>query len=676
MLQSIKGSLSSAWLRYSLFGVLIMSFGVWGIGDILRRVVSPSDDSLVDGRGISIDQRDFARAWQNATAPFRAQGLSNDQLMAGPLPHLLLERLVARALLQKESKRLRVSVPPSVLRGTLANNPLFSDADGKFAGWQFASFLRESGLSEEAYLGELGNNLIESSLLDNLTFSVSLPRDFVRYLLAAKLERRSLEILRISATRASSIADPGDKRLRAFMRDEEALFQLSEYRQFAFLEIGLSVAKTVADSIVRAEYEARRESLKSPELRSYSQLFFADEELANEVMELYAGGKDFEQAARAVDSGAPIRLSKQSRDGILDSAIADGVFSLGSVGEVKLVEGSLGWYALRLDAVLASRLASFDELRDELSARIALEQATEQYENDIAQAEDMILTGASIDEIAESLGGRIEETLLIDSQGRVNQGINELDDATNGNGNGNGIGSFDRALKKLSLQGTDEAALLELGFSLSSVGEVASGLEILGAGDLDSRGSDLSRVILPRVILLGMRDLQEPRLAELEASNRTRVLAVYRDLQADEQTSERVKKIADRVRQQGSLSAIAHKQGIALLRANVGRTSKDWRVDFLDRLFIAQPGDVLTTFGNEQNQNARLVVRLSAIERPAVQELSAAKVEAFASKQGEDRELPLSVYEQVLESRAGLKINERAFEGFISTTSQGAAQSQ
>lgn len=654
-----------------------MSFGFWGVGDILRRIVTPTNAPLVEGRGVSIDHELFAQTWQRATAPFRAQGLSNEQLLAGALPHLLLERLVARALLQKESKRLEIAVPPSVLRKVLADNPLFAGEDGKFAGWQFASFLRESGLSEEAYLEELGSNLIEASLLDNLSFGVSLPESFIRYLLAGRLEQRSLEILRVPAIRASSISDPGDKKLQDFMRDEESLFRLSEYRKFSFLVIRPIVADRVSDSTLRAEYEARRESLTSPELRSYSQLFFEEESPARKVIESYRGGeegatKTLQQAARAdtsnIEISTPISLLKQSREDILDEAIADGVFSLGSAGDVALVEGSLGWYVIRLDVLLPSRLASFDDLRDELAKLIALEQASEQYEKDIAQAEDMILTGASLEEIAESVGGKIEETLLLDGQGQIKRGINET-------------GSFDQNLKKLSLSESDEAALLELGFSLSSIGEVASGLEILGESDTTSPTTSptASPTISPRVILLSLQELQEPRLATLGPSNRERVLSIYRGLNVDQQVLARTNEIADSARldsssSANSLSAIARKEGLALHRAMVTRDAKDWQSGFLEAIFIAQIGDVLTTFSD--NQNAHLVVRLSGISRPRLQSLTVKEVAAFTKEIGEDRELPLAVYQQVLESRANLEINEDSFKSFISPSGSREGNSQ
>ena len=669
MLQSIKGSLSSPWLRYSIFGVIILSFGVWGIGDILRRVVSPGADVLVEGRGVSIDQQLFAVTWQRATAPFRVQGLTNEQLLAGALPRLLLERLVSRALLQKESKRLALTVPPSVLRDVLAGNPLFAGDDGKFASWQFASFLRESGLSEEAYLEELSNNLVETSLLGNLAFSVSLPQSFVRYLLAAKLEQRSLEILRVPTAGATSIADPGDRKLQDFMRAEEALFRQAEYRKFSLLVIEPTVAESLADATLRAEYEARRESLKSPELRSYSQLFFTEESLARrvmgKVMEDSVGSSNLQQAARAIDANAPapISLAKQRRDDILDAAVAEGVFSLSSVGAVKLVEGGLGWYVLRLDALVASSLASFEELRNALNATLALEQASAQYEKDIEQAEDMILTGATLAEIAASVGGKTEETLLIDAQGRIKQGRIKQGRIKQGINNETGV--FESSLKRLSLEESDEAALLELGFSLSSVGEVASGLEILGEDY--SAPSTLSKNN-PRIILLSLQELQEPRLAALEPSNRAQVLSIYRALNAEKQASTRANDIAASARQ-SSLSAVARLEGVALRRAVVARDAKDWQAGFLAAIFIARVGDVLTTFGD--NHNEHLVVRLSGVTRPALRELSSRELEAFTSELAEEQGLPLAVYQQVLESRANLEINEGTFESFITNSTQG-----
>ncbi len=645
MLQSIKSSIASPWLRYSLFGILILSFGVWGIGDVLRRLVSPAAEVLVEGEGIELDRQAFAQQWQRATATFRAQGLTSQQLLAGPLPRLVLDRLLGQALLQQAAEGLRLQVPSSVLQKTIAQEPLFAGEDGRFASWRFISFLRQTGLSEQAYLQELQARLVQSSLLESLSFNLTLPDPFLRKLMALQQEQRELQVLTLPLPALKTIRDPGDDALKTFMQKEQALFRLPEYRRFAYATLALEPETSLDLTLVRSYYEERKQELREEEKRSFLQLFFLEEEDArNAETALKSGAKLNEIAAKF--STTPLPVQAQAREDMLDDAIANSVFAadMQQKGDLAVTKGGLGWYLLRLEGIVPMRVPAFDSVREDLTRRLLQERAAQRYADAVSQAEDMLFAGASLQEVAETLGLTLQTTPLVDTEKFLTDGT-----------------KAPPLWRKLKVE--EERELLTLGFALSAEAEVSQAFEIEGE---DGR---------IQAMFLELRERQEARLADL-SQKRPAVLAVFRDLTRREQTQQRAKKLAEDAQKsagagqqegQEGLANLARREGLTLSKRTLARkpqaTSQFWDADFLDSLFKAREGDVLTA----RFEGGELIVRLASVRRPSVLSFSSEEVEEFAEKLAAENALPLSSYRQALQRQAKLRINEEAFKAFIAT---------
>ena len=643
MLQSIKGSLSSPWLRYSLFGVLILSFGVWGIGDVLRRLVSPSAEVLAEGDGITIDRQSFAQHWQRATANFRAQGLTSQQLLAGPMPRLVLDRLLGQALLQKAAEDLRLKVPSSVLQKTIAQEPMFRGEDGKFASWRFLSVLRQTGLSEQAYLQELQTRLVQGNLLESLAFDFSLPDAFLRELLAAEQELRELQILHLPLLPLQTIPDPGDEGLKSFMQKEQALFRLPEYRRFAYATIALatdsSLNETLSETFLLAYYEEHKQEFSEEEKRSFLQLFFVEEEEVRQAETALKSGSTIDEVA-AKFSSTPLSIQEQAREDLLDEDIAGSVFAMAQKGDLAVVKGGLGWYLLRLERIVPDarveprlRACRFDKKTP-------------------ARARRSTLCRCRVAGRRHAACGRIA------TRSRRNAGLDRRDNPVARRStipdrrNESTQRLWDKIQIQIQIQEEEERELLTLGFTLSTEGEVSQPFEIERK---DGR---------TQALFLELRERQEARQADL-TQKRAAVLAVYRDLKRREMQQTRAKKLVQEVQEAGStkeaVTRVARKEGLSLSQRRVARNSQEWTADFLASLFVAQEGDVLTA----QGERGDVVVRLASVRRPAVLSFTASQVEAFAENLAAESALPLASYRQALQNRAKLRLDEEAFAAFV-----------
>jgi len=141
-----------------LFSLLILSFAVWGIGDIFRgggraQAVAEIGDTI-------IEQRDFARELSdeinNMSRRLGVQ-LTMDQARAFGIPQQVLERMITRAMLDELSSRLGMIVTEAQMRKHLLENPDFQGVGGSFDANRFNQILRFSGLTEQGYLTRLGD---------------------------------------------------------------------------------------------------------------------------------------------------------------------------------------------------------------------------------------------------------------------------------------------------------------------------------------------------------------------------------------------------------------------------------------------------------------------------------------------------------------------------------------
>src|SRR6201990_786889 len=135
MLRGLRKA-SSNWIGKAIMavvmGVLIVSFGIWGIADIFRGFgqstlakVGHTEISLNDFRQIYTDRlqqigRQFGRP------------LTPDQARAFGLDRHVLPQTIAEAALDEEARRLGLGVSDDEIRRMITNDPNFKGAAGNF----------------------------------------------------------------------------------------------------------------------------------------------------------------------------------------------------------------------------------------------------------------------------------------------------------------------------------------------------------------------------------------------------------------------------------------------------------------------------------------------------------------------------------------------------------------
>src|SRR5215831_19811775 len=123
MLQAIRSKAGSVVVK-GLFGLLILIFGIWGIGDIFRSGTTDTVIATVGDQSIHAEELQAAvrRELERLSVRF---GASIDVQQAKKLGIIddVLETLIDNSLLDQETARLRLEASDDVIRSAVTDNP-------------------------------------------------------------------------------------------------------------------------------------------------------------------------------------------------------------------------------------------------------------------------------------------------------------------------------------------------------------------------------------------------------------------------------------------------------------------------------------------------------------------------------------------------------------------------
>ena len=406
MLDSLRRH-ATGWVAKVLFAILILSFAIWGIGDVLRNRGASSAVAKVAGTEIGAEEveNEFDRQYRELQQQL-GQNLDKRAAAGLGLMEQALQTAVARRLVDAHARELDLTVADATVAERIRQNPSFQSASG-FDRQQFELFLRGIGMSEAQYVAALRDDIVRRSILDALTAPLSVPGTLARKLVEFRQEQRRGAALLVEA-KGVAVEAPDDAALEAYLKENEATYAAPEYRSLTLVTLqpaDLAGEVEVPEADLRAAYEARIASYKKPEQRRLEQLLAKDEATVQRAAELVAGGQSFVQVAAALkDAGVERSELGPLARGDLPAGLDEAAWALAEGGTSAPVKSEFGWHLLRATAVEPEQVQPFDEVKAELARELALERAANRLPDLASRLDDELAAGAGIDAAAAKLG--------------------------------------------------------------------------------------------------------------------------------------------------------------------------------------------------------------------------------------------------------------------------------
>ncbi len=427
--------LGGKWVLGIFSGLIIASFAVFGIGDVIRSIASRSVSAIAVVGGVEIPgpeiRREFNRQ-MNRLQPLFGNQLDSAQARELGLVDEAMNALVARTLYDLEGTRLGLDVSDATLRDTIRTNQGFRNQQGQFDANYFASFLASQRLSEQAYLAILHGEIKRAQLATGVTEATRAPEFLVDVFYRHEQERRIGEYAVIENASITDLAEPTEAELSAYHQANAPRFTAPEYRRLTYIHItaeDLLDEVNVSDDELEAEYDDRQLEFMRPERRILEQAIAPDEIRANEISDALATGRDFIEVAVGMTSAAAVdvALGEVTLNDMFGD-LGEVVFALGE-GEISPpVQSPFGWHIFRVTTISKAATQPLAEVREQLLRDISLRRAADVLYDFANRLDDRFAGGATIEEAAGELSLQVITLAAVDRDGLDSAGgiIGEL----------------------------------------------------------------------------------------------------------------------------------------------------------------------------------------------------------------------------------------------------------
>jgi peptidyl-prolyl cis-trans isomerase D len=411
-----------------MFGFLILSFGIWGIGDIFR-ISHREVVANVGSREITtLGYRDaFQTELQRLSSQSRRNITTAEALAAG-IDRQVLSSLLADAALDQKASQLGLALSDSTIAQAAFSDPLFKNPDGNFDPARFSEALRQSGYTEASFLREQRGLYLRRQIAEAIAGAPPITASMLDALHRFGAETRSVDYVVLPPGAVGDIAQPDDAALSAFYEGRKSEFAAPEYRSLVLLALdsaALAKPDSVTEADARAEYEKEKASrFTTVEKRSIERIPFKDQaEAESEAGKLKAGASFDELAAALGLSGEDLSLgSALTKDSIEDQKLADAAFSLPQGVPSGVVDTKFGPVILRVTAIEPASVKPFEDVLALLRVEIATARAKTSLLDLRDKIEDQRASAKPVAEIARALGMPSLKIDAIDAAGSGKDG--------------------------------------------------------------------------------------------------------------------------------------------------------------------------------------------------------------------------------------------------------------
>src|ERR1700694_3478870 len=332
---------SSNWLGKTIMavvmGVLIISFGVWGIADIFKGF-GQSTLATIGRTEISINEfrQLYTEKLQQIGRQF-GRPLTMDQARAFGLDRQVLQQTIAEAALDEEARRLGLGQSDAETMRMIVSDPNFKGVSGNFDPARFQATIRQFGFTEQRYVADQRRVSLRRQIAGTISAGLEPPKVMIDALSRFQNAQRSIEYVKLDTAQAGPIDPPSPETLAGYFDDHKTQFRAPEYRKISFVAItpeAIGKWAEVSDEDAKKIFEQLRDRLGTPEQRQVSQIVFPNAEEALSARNRIGSGTSFEDLAKERGlNPSDVDLGMVAKTGIIDTAIADAAFSLPS-GEV------------------------------------------------------------------------------------------------------------------------------------------------------------------------------------------------------------------------------------------------------------------------------------------------------------------------------------------------------
>jgi peptidyl-prolyl cis-trans isomerase D len=396
---------AQGWIAKIFFGILVLSFAVWGVADVFRGY---GEGALARVGKTEISTNDFQTAFQSQVEQLRRRygpRMTADMARLSQVDQQVLQQLVANAAIENHAKTLQLGVSEKAIVDSIKKEPSLQGTDGKFNRQAFESVLRQAGVSERGFINEQKRLELRNQLTQALLTGTTVPEATIDLLHKFREETRTAQYFTVDPAKVVKLAEPDDAKLKETYEASKKQFVTPELRKLAVLLLSSTEVKkriTISDDDVKADYEADKERFNLPEKRKLQQIAFPDKAAAEKALKAVAAGKSFADIAKEAGAkDSDIELGLMTKKELIDQKVATAAFALAKDKISGLVEGQFANVLLKVVDIQPGKQRTLDDVKVEIRDALATKRSNDDVQKLQSLIEEARSSGKTLKEAAD-----------------------------------------------------------------------------------------------------------------------------------------------------------------------------------------------------------------------------------------------------------------------------------
>ena len=427
MLDIVRNLVSSIFGKI-LLGLMVLSFALWGVGDIL----SSGNSKLaakVGKQKISLEEfyNKFGRKVQELNIS-TGDNLSIKEAHEQNIDKFIINDLVYEKMVLEYANKNKIYITDNILKETIKSLPQFIGTNGKFNEQLYRNSIKRNFSSEEEFLNELSFIYINSLLFENFKSENMTNQVIIDLLYEYEGEERNIEYF-IFDNKKNSV-ETSENDIKHYYNENKLKYLTDEKRTIEFITFSLNDYKkliSIPNEQIFEYYNENKNLFFQEEKRSVELARFENENKANNFYDVWAANDSKEIEKYIEKNNITISEIDNLTKDSFETIVTNEIFKIkkNSISDPIKINDA-GYYLVKVIDISPEIQQPFQEVKKEILDEIAYNDAYDLYDQAMNFADELLLSGYDLHEVAEALDLRS----ILDSNEDLIK-ISNLDEITN-----------------------------------------------------------------------------------------------------------------------------------------------------------------------------------------------------------------------------------------------------
>ena len=413
MLDIIRNLVASIFGKI-LLGIMVLSFALWGVGDLLNSGNSQLA-AKVGKQKVTLD--DFYYEFQRSIDDFNnslERRITLAEAYEEKIHTLVINEMVYDQMINVYANNNNIFVNNEILKKVIKSMPQFQNEDGSFNKTIYEYSIQDAFPSEKVFLDEVRNLYLKGHLFDLFDSSISLNKKIHNLILDFEGETRDFEYFTINNI---PFDEPvlTDIELNDYFTENEKDFRIPKSVILDLIQINYQDFENNVDideTILKKEYENNLAAYTTPETRDIEFARFDNILDANNYREIILNLSDTEIKNYNKENDVSFNKIENLKFDDFDIILAEKIFNL-SEGKISkpIDTEELGFYIVKLNSINLEKVISFEEASNEIRQNLIQDEAYDIFDETVNLADELVISGYDLNEISDEINIEVSKNI-------------------------------------------------------------------------------------------------------------------------------------------------------------------------------------------------------------------------------------------------------------------------